>query len=102
MSGLATVVILGLAFALGAAVGSFTIVVSARVPGGVSILPPPSLGPWGGAPGRPRDNVPVVSWLVLRGRCRDCGWRIPVRYPLVELTGGLLATAIAGLFLALV
>ena len=102
MSGLATVVILGLAFALGAAVGSFTNVVIARVPRGESILHPPSHCPSCGAPVRPRDNVPVVSWLVLRGRCRDCGCRIPVRYPLVELTGGLLATAIAGLFLALV
>ena len=39
---------------------------------------------------RPWHNIPLVSWLWLRGRCASCGWRIPVRYPLVELLGGLL------------
>ena len=97
-----TIVILALAFALGLAVGSFANVVIARVPKGESILHPPSHCPSCGAPVRPRDNVPVLSWLVLRGRCRDCGWRIPARYPLVELAGGLLALAIAALVLALV
>ncbi len=94
-----TIVILALAFALGLAVGSFANVVIARVPKGESILHPPSHCPSCGAPVRPRDNVPVVSWLVLRGRCRDCGWRIPARYPLVELAGGLLALAIAAIVL---
>ena len=102
MSGLATIVILSLAFAFGSAVGSFANVVIARVPRGESIMHPPSHCPSCGAPVRPRDNVPLVSWMVLRGRCRDCGWRIPARYPLVELAGGLLGAAIAGVVLALV
>ena len=102
MSGLATAVILGLAFALGAAIGSFANVVIARLPRGESITHPPSHCPSCGAPVRPWDNVPLVSWIVLRGRCRDCGWHIPARYPLVELAGGLLGAAIAGAVLALV
>ena len=92
-----TIVILVVAFLLGLAVGSFANVVIARVPQGESILHPPSHCPSSGAPVRPRDNVPVVSWIALRGRCRDCGWRIPARYPLVELAGGLLALAIAAI-----
>lgn len=56
-----------------------------RVPLGESILRPRSRCPQCGAPIRSRDNVPVISWLVLRGRCRDCGGRISPRYPLVEL-----------------
>jgi leader peptidase (prepilin peptidase) / N-methyltransferase len=96
-----TIVILALAFLLGLALGSFANVVIARVPQGGSILHPPSHCPSCGAPVRPRDNVPVASWIVLRGRCRDCGWRIPARYPLVELAGGLIALAIAAIVLAL-
>jgi leader peptidase (prepilin peptidase) / N-methyltransferase len=96
-----TIMILALAFLLGLAVGSFANVVIARVPQGESILHPPSHCPSCGAPVRPRDNVPVASWIVLRGRCRDCGWRIPARYPLVELAGGLIALAIAAIVLAL-
>ena len=69
---------------LGLAVGSFLNVVVWRVPRGESVVTPPSHCPGCGAAVRPRDNVPVVSWLLLRGRCRDCGNRISVRYPLVE------------------
>ena len=69
----------------GAVIGSFLNVVAYRVPRGGSLVSPGSHCPECGAPVRPYDNVPIVSWLVLGGRCRDCGARIPVRYPLVEL-----------------
>jgi leader peptidase (prepilin peptidase)/N-methyltransferase len=71
----------------GGAVGSFLNVVIARVPAGESIVRPASRCPGCRSPIAWYDNVPVLSWLVLRGRCRRCGMRIPVRYPLVELAG---------------
>ena len=70
---------------LGLLVGSFLNVVVWRVPRGESIVSPPSACPGCAQPVRPRDNVPVVSWLLLRGRCRDCAAPISRRYPLVEL-----------------
>ena len=70
---------------LGLLVGSFLNVVVWRVPRGESVVCPPSACPGCGHAIRPRDNVPVVSWLLLRGRCRDCGATISARYPLVEL-----------------
>ncbi|HEX9049111.1 MAG TPA: prepilin peptidase [Anaeromyxobacter sp.] len=73
--------------AVGAAVGSFLNVVIARVPAGESIVSPGSRCPRCRAPIRWWDNLPIVSWLVLRGRCRSCGAPIPARYPLVELLG---------------
>lgn len=79
---------------LGLVVGSFLNVVIHRVPRGESVVSPPSRCPSCGAPIRPWHNVPVLSWLVLRGRCARCGVRISARYPLVEA-----ATAV--LFLAL-
>jgi len=69
---------------VGLAVGSFLNVVVRRVPAGISVVAPPSACPRCGHGIRPRDNVPVVSWLLLRGRCRDCRTAIPKRYPLVE------------------
>jgi leader peptidase (prepilin peptidase)/N-methyltransferase len=73
------------AFALlGLLIGSFLNVVVHRVPAGLSVVSPPSACPRCAHPIRRRDNVPVVSWLVLRGRCRDCGAPISLRYPLVE------------------
>lgn len=75
-----------MAAVLGLLVGSFLNVVVWRVPRGESVVRPPSHCPACDRPVRPRDNVPVVSWLVLRGRCRDCGSPISARYPLVELT----------------
>jgi leader peptidase (prepilin peptidase) / N-methyltransferase len=69
----------------GAVVGSFLNVVVHRVPRGESLISPGSHCPACGAAVRPYDNVPIVSWLILRGRCRDCGASIPARYPLVEL-----------------
>lgn len=75
---------------LGLLIGSFLNVVIWRVPRGESIVHPPSACPGCHAQIRSWDNLPVVSWLVLRGRCRDCGSRISVRYPLVELGTGVL------------
>jgi len=88
------------AFVVGLAIGSFLNVAIARVPRGESLVHPGSHCPSCGAPIRPRDNIPVVSWLVLRGRCRACGWRIPARYPLVELGTGLLFALVALLIVA--
>jgi leader peptidase (prepilin peptidase) / N-methyltransferase len=73
---------------LGVIVGSFLNVVIYRVPLGLSIVRPPSACPGCHTPIAPRDNIPVVSWLLLRGRCRTCHEAISARYPLVEaLTG---------------
>lgn len=69
---------------LGLLFGSFAGVVAHRVPRRLSPLGGRSRCDECGAPVRPRDNVPVVSWVVLGGRCRDCGATIPARYPLVE------------------
>lgn len=69
----------------GLLIGSFLNVVIWRVPRSESIVAPPSACPACGHRIRQRDNVPLVSWLVLRGRCRDCGSVISARYPLVEL-----------------
>jgi leader peptidase (prepilin peptidase)/N-methyltransferase len=70
---------------LGLLVGSFLNVVIHRMPEGLSLIRPGSACPACGRPVRAYDNVPVLSWLLLRGRCRDCGAAISVRYPLVEL-----------------
>lgn len=80
-----TALLVALCAVLGLAVGSFLNVVVWRVPRGDSVVSPPSACPSCGRPIRPVDNIPVVSWLVLSGRCRDCGERISPRYPLVEL-----------------
>jgi leader peptidase (prepilin peptidase)/N-methyltransferase len=74
----------------GGLIGSFLNVVAYRVPRGESLVSPGSRCPECGAPIKAYDNVPVLSWLVLRGRCRRCGARISPRYPLIEL-----ATAVA-------
>jgi leader peptidase (prepilin peptidase)/N-methyltransferase len=75
---------------LGLLIGSFLNVVVYRVPAGLSLVSPGSACPACGHPVRSRDNVPVLSWLLLRGRCRDCDAPISARYPLVELATGLL------------
>lgn len=75
---------------LGLAFGSFANVVIWRFPRGESLSSPPSHCPQCDAPIRWYDNIPVLAWLLLGGRCRQCASRIPVRYPLVELLGGLL------------
>jgi leader peptidase (prepilin peptidase)/N-methyltransferase len=83
-------------FVLGLLIGSFLNVVIHRVPAGRSIVSPGSACPVCGSGVRTRDNLPVVSWLLLRGRCRDCDAPIPWRYPAVELVTGALFVA-AGL-----
>jgi len=82
-----------LALAPGLALGSFLNVVAARVPLRRSIVRPPSACMSCGREIAWYDNVPVVSWLILRGRCRSCGTGIPARYPAVELVTGLLVAA---------
>lgn len=80
---------------LGLAVGSFLNVVAWRVPRGESVVSPPSACPACRAPVRPRDNVPVAGWVLLRGRCRDCAAPISARYPLVEAVCGALFAVLA-------
>jgi len=88
LEGPATAVIAGLAFVLGAALGSFANVVIRRLPAGESLLRPPSHCPVCQHGLRASDNVPILSWLWLRGRCRYCRTPIPLRYPLVEAASG--------------
>lgn len=83
-------------FCFGAAIGSFLNVVIYRLPAGLSVLYPPSRCPHCQTRLQPYDNVPVLGWLWLQGRCRYCRWPISVRYPLIELAMGLL---FLGLFL---
>src|SRR4051812_8246654 len=90
-----TLFVIVLCGVLGLVIGSFLNVVIWRVPRGESIVSPPSACPGCGHPIRRRDNVPVLSWLLLRGRCRDCAQPISARYPLVEAGTGLLFTAVA-------
>ena len=91
------VVLLPLAALLGLAIGSFLNVVVWRVPRGESVVRPPSACPRCAHPIRTRDNVPVLSWLLLRGRCRDCAEPIARRYPLVEAGTGLAFVAVTAL-----
>lgn len=100
---------------VGAVLASFAGVLGWRVPRGMSVVWPPSFCDACGAGIPPRDNVPVVSWLLLRGRCRACGARVHPVYPVVEAvlaavfaaaawrfgpSWGLAAMAVFGLFLA--
>jgi leader peptidase (prepilin peptidase)/N-methyltransferase len=89
--GAAAVIVAGLA---GLIVGSFLNVVAHRLPRGESVVSPGSRCPGCGAPVKPYDNVPVLSWLLLRGRCRSCGAAISWHYPAVELATGLLYAAV--------
>lgn len=80
---------------VGLVVGSFLNVVIHRVPAGLSVVSPPSACPGCASPVAPRDNIPVVSWLLLRGRCRGCGMRIAWRYPAVEALTAALSVGLA-------
>jgi leader peptidase (prepilin peptidase)/N-methyltransferase len=81
------------AFVAGLAVGSFVTVVAHRVPRGESVVAPRSRCPFCGSQIAASDNVPVLSWLLLRGRSRCCNEPISPRYPLTELTLGALYAA---------
>jgi leader peptidase (prepilin peptidase)/N-methyltransferase len=83
---------------LGLLIGSFLNVVIHRVPAGESIVKPRSRCPNCGTELANRDNIPVISWLVLRGKCRTCAHPISVRYPIVEGLTGLLFAAMAAKF----
>jgi len=104
---------IGLAAVLGAVIGSFLNVVAYRLPRGESLATPASRCPSCETPIKPYDNVPVLAWLWLRGRCRSCGEPISIRYPLVEavtaalcagvvLADGVTASAALGIVLVLV
>jgi len=82
-----------LAFVPGLAIGSFLNVVAARLPARVSIVAPRSACPSCGHVIAWYDNIPVLSYLALRGRCRSCRTSIPLKYPLVELTTAALVSA---------
>ena len=86
--------ITAIAVALGLAFGSFLNVVIYRLPRGESLSHPPSRCPGCGKAIRIYDNIPVLGWLLLRGRARCCKIRISARYPLIEALGGLCAWAI--------
>jgi leader peptidase (prepilin peptidase)/N-methyltransferase len=82
--------VVALTLVVGLLIGSFLNVVIYRVPRGESVVHPRSRCPGCGREISAADNIPVVSWVRLRGRCRSCGEPISVRYPLVELATGLL------------
>ncbi|WP_235450961.1 A24 family peptidase [Frigoribacterium sp. RIT-PI-h] len=79
----------------GLLIGSFLNVVVYRVPAGLSVARPASSCPSCSTPIRRRDNVPVLSWLALGGKCRDCRTSISARYPIVELATGLFFVLVA-------
>ncbi len=90
--------VLIVAFLAGLAVGSFATAVAHRVPRGMPFALERSQCPACGEPIRARDNVPVVSWLLLRGRARCCGAAISPRYPLTELAVGALFAATVAVY----
>lgn len=91
-------VVVVVCFVLGLVFGSFANVVIARIPAKRSIASPPSACPACSAPIAARDNIPVVSWLLLRGRCRQCAAPISARYPLVELGTAVAFAAVGARF----
>jgi leader peptidase (prepilin peptidase) / N-methyltransferase len=90
MVGVTTAAGASLAGVLGLILGSFLNVVAYRLPRGESLAHPASRCPGCDTLIKPYDNVPVISWLLLRGRCRSCGTKIAWRYPLVELSTAVL------------
>ncbi|MEO2069222.1 MAG: prepilin peptidase [Desulfurobacteriaceae bacterium] len=79
-----------LAFVIGAIVGSFLNVCIYRIPLGKSLIFPPSSCPSCGREIKWYDNIPIISYLILRGRCRNCKEKISVQYPIIEFLTGLL------------
>lgn len=92
---LAYFVIYGFIFIVGCCIGSFLNVVIYRVPAEISVARGRSFCPRCKAPIAAKDNIPLISWLWLRGKCRHCGGAIPIRYFLVELAGGIAAVWVA-------
>src|SRR5438128_953527 len=82
------------AFIVGSCWGSFTNVVIARVPEGLSVVSPRSRCPKCGTQIAAWDNIPIVSYVILRGKCRQCSVRIPWRYPFIEALAGVAAMAV--------
>jgi leader peptidase (prepilin peptidase) / N-methyltransferase len=80
---------------IGLAIGSFLNVVVYRVPAGISVARPRSACPHCRHEITARDNVPILSWILLQGRCRTCSAPISARYPLVELAGGVAFAGVA-------
>jgi leader peptidase (prepilin peptidase)/N-methyltransferase len=80
--------------AIGLSLGSFANLAIHRIPQDLSVVSPGSHCPHCSHPIRRRDNIPLISWLLLAGACRDCGAKIHLRYPAVELLVGLLSTLI--------
>jgi leader peptidase (prepilin peptidase)/N-methyltransferase len=90
-----TLIVLGcLVFVIGTVVGSFLNVCIYRIPWEKSVVWPGSTCPHCWTPIAAQDNIPILSWLALRGECRVCGARISARYPLIELLVGLLFLAV--------
>ena len=85
-------------FALGASIGSFINVVVYRLPAGLSILWPPSRCPHCLNQLKPYDNLPVLGWLLLKGRCRYCKSKISIRYPVVEAVTAILFVLVFWIF----
>jgi leader peptidase (prepilin peptidase) / N-methyltransferase len=81
----------GFIFFIGMCIGSFLNVCIYRIPAGKSIVRPASACPNCGAVIRWYDNIPLLSYLILRGRCRGCDTRISIRYPIIEVLCGLFA-----------
>ena len=92
---IAALILTGLVGVTGLAIGSFLNVVVYRVPAGMSVVHPRSACPRCGHEITARDNVPVLSWLLLRGKCRSCALPISRRYPLVEMASGVFFVLVA-------
>ena len=86
------------AFSFGAIIGSFLSVCIFRLPQGASIVSPGSACPKCSQSIRPYDNVPIFSFFLLKGRCRNCAASIPYRYPIVEVTNGFGYVVLLGQF----
>ncbi len=83
-----------LTYVIGAVIGSFMNVCIYRLPRNLSIISPSSRCPSCQSPVRPYDNIPIISYMILKGRCRDCGTPISFRYPLVESLNAIMYTLI--------
>lgn len=81
-------------FVIGTGIGSFLNVLIYRIPRGESIVLPGSHCPRCKRQIKPHENIPLISYVLLKGKCKGCGWSIPIRYPIVEALMGLLASAL--------